>query len=176
MVKICNDDKTIKFYQQSNNNFWTLLGYIAKLKIHGCRQNTEIDYVFKSNNTVFETKLEIAEILGTSVFKINLGINSKICCDDKTIKFYQDHHPNNNFWVLLGQSTPKDLVFNCRLIQKLNNIYEENFVCIACLVSRPNIIGSECYHDSILCCECARKLDKCPACLSSLYEIEFCNF
>lgn len=47
------------------------------LKIYSRKQNTEIDYTFDLNKTVFQTKLEIAKILGTIVSKIHLGINGK---------------------------------------------------------------------------------------------------
>lgn len=123
-----------------------------------------------------EITLDIRDVFKLNIRTIYLVLGGRVCTDNKTIKSClkscMEEYTNAKFYAILGQSTPKDLVLNFRCIQKLNGTYIENTECVICLDKKPNIVGSECYHDSVLCSTCSIKIDKCPICFSQLENIE----
>lgn len=145
-----------------------------RTKIFGCKRSAMIRYIFDPAKTVFETRVDIQEKY-PKLWKTILVINGEVCGDAKTIKFYQDKHPNSKFVIVLRETTPKDLVYNFRRVQHLkntNNTYVTLDECVVCLDRKPHIANGTCYHDSILCGECAHKLDKCPFCFANLDQLE----
>jgi hypothetical protein len=83
-------------------------------------------------------------------------------------------------YIVLRSQTPRDKVYNYRIVHKIIGDYIPENECMICLDKSPNIANNRCTnHDSMLCLKCANDLKKlnknCPHCNNLLDAFELCN-
>ena len=134
----------------------------------------KVVYTIDNNKTIADVTTDLAKVLSISEFKTRLTIAGECCGSAELVQDYKNKYPDKNFYVILMCHTPRDNVYNFRCMQKLLHQYVLVEKCVNCLTNTPNVAGGDCKHDSILCADCAIKLEKCPACEAGLRSREKC--
>lgn len=136
----------------------------TQIKLFYNNISATINYTLNDKLTIQETKKDISTQFDIAIDKITLIISNQSCVDNYKIESYKKIYPNKNFFILLFSRNSKDFVDNFRFIKKLNGHYEQEEWCVICLDKKPNVAISNCYHDTILCDECVKKIKVCPFC------------